>query len=178
MPANKWMYWHTCGQSLMPGGTESASLGQWCWPRERASSGLATGRVPPVPWGDGRRQAPGTPSPTDTAESPEYGWRMFRGAGGYGVRNVLFLCWVTERHLTSIVISTESRNSRGQTKKKKDISTACSTSLRAEHTMPLQVFVISFTQVSTADQPFTPKKLGSTFKDISFFETHVFNTVF
>lgn len=57
----------------MLGETEPASLGLWYWPRERASSGLATGRGPPGPWGDGRRQAPGTPSPTDTAESPAGG---------------------------------------------------------------------------------------------------------
>lgn len=37
----------------------------------RASSARATGRAPPGPWGDGRRPAPGTPSPIDTAETPE-----------------------------------------------------------------------------------------------------------
>lgn len=55
----------------MPAETESASPGQWCWPREKASSGLATGRAPPGPWDGGRRQAPGTPSPIDTEDSPE-----------------------------------------------------------------------------------------------------------
>lgn len=65
----------TCGLWQRPAETEPASLGLWCWPRERASSGLATGRAPPGPWGGGRRQALGTPSPTDTAESPEDGGR-------------------------------------------------------------------------------------------------------
>lgn len=79
----------TCGQWQTPGETEPASLGLWCWPRERASSGLATGRAPPGPWGGGRRQAPGTLSPTDTAESPGDGGRrrMFKGAEGHKGRN-------------------------------------------------------------------------------------------
>lgn len=56
----------------MLGETERASPGRWCWPRARASSGQATGRAPPAPWGGGRRRAPGTPSPTGTAESPDF----------------------------------------------------------------------------------------------------------
>lgn len=61
----------TCGQSPRPGETEPASRGRWCWPKGQASSGPATGRAPPGPSGGGRTRAPGTPSPTDTAESPE-----------------------------------------------------------------------------------------------------------
>lgn len=60
----------------MPEETEPASLGRLCWPREQASSGLATGRALPGPWGGGRRPAPDTPSPTDTAESPGNGRRI------------------------------------------------------------------------------------------------------
>lgn len=67
----------TCGQWRTLGETGSASLGLSCWPRERASSGPATGKAPPGPLGGGRRQAPGTPSPKDTVESPEDG----RGGG-------------------------------------------------------------------------------------------------
>lgn len=67
----------------MPGETAPASLGRWCWPRERASSARATGRAPPGPWGGGRRQAPGTPSPTDTADTPGQGGRC----SGYKGRN-------------------------------------------------------------------------------------------
>ncbi len=64
----------------MPGETERASLDLWCWPRERASSGRATRRAPPEPWGGDRRQAPGTPSPTDTAESPGGGGVCVQGS--------------------------------------------------------------------------------------------------
>lgn len=64
------MWLQTCGQLQMPGETERASLGRWCWPTEQASSGQATGRVPLGPWDGGRRQAPGTPFPKDTSESP------------------------------------------------------------------------------------------------------------
>lgn len=72
----------------MPAETESASPGQWCWPREKASSGLATGRAPPGPWDGGRRQAPGTPSPIDTEDSPEWGREVFIVARGYKLRNI------------------------------------------------------------------------------------------
>lgn len=61
----------------MPAETELASLGQWCWPTEQASSGPARGRAPPAPWGGGRRQAPGTLSPTNTAKSPNSEKEMF-----------------------------------------------------------------------------------------------------
>lgn len=73
----------------MPGGTEPVSLGQWCWPRETASSARATGKAPLGPWGGGRRPEPGTLSPTDTAESPGN-----EGEEGSRFQSVLFLYFI------------------------------------------------------------------------------------